>query len=477
MGAASITTCKNTCGLGQNQGNTFVVNPWTQRDVPSREVYNIPEAGLPGEEPWEKEHIREREEREREQRSSSESNRAEEHYGAKSGKAMATAAKEPNPANGLMGSSSSFTYPSRDAEAVKIRWEPEVVAISNGDAAGGSRLHGANSGETYGVPGSVESYWTSYFGREAAELRRLPPPMGGAGSSSHRRHTFRTGAVYDGEWLGNERSGFGTQTWADGAEYQGEWRQNTASGRGCFKHCDGDVYIGQWRQNMKHGYGVYLHRDGTQYQGEFLDDLQDGYGVESWPDRSQFQGRFRQGKKSPVGIYKWPDGSQYVGQWSGNQIDGNGAYLGADGRRFDGKWRASVMHGCGRYSWPDGRTYWGQYLADQKDGFGTFIWADGRRYQGYWVAGSQHGLGRVFHQEGPGGVPSKIRPRLARWATGERVAWIEEAEEEKEVEVYVDASLASPVPSSIDHMSPTSPSYISASPLPWPSPASMRDTL
>ena len=55
-----------------------------------------------------------------------------------------------------------------------------------------------------------------------------------------RRHTFRTGAVYDGEWLGNERCGFGVQTWPDGAEYRGEWRQNTATGKGCFRHCDGD---------------------------------------------------------------------------------------------------------------------------------------------------------------------------------------------------------------------------------------------
>ena len=32
---------------------------------------------------------------------------------------------------------------------------------------------------------------------------------------------FQSGAVYDGEWVGNMRDGTGTQTWPDGAKYEG----------------------------------------------------------------------------------------------------------------------------------------------------------------------------------------------------------------------------------------------------------------
>ena len=63
------------------------------------------------------------------------------------------------------------------------------------------------------------------------ELAKLPS-MGPAGQRTRRRHQFKSGAVYDGEWTGNERNGFGTQRWADGAEYTGQWSQNTATGAG-----------------------------------------------------------------------------------------------------------------------------------------------------------------------------------------------------------------------------------------------------
>jgi len=33
--------------------------------------------------------------------------------------------------------------------------------------------------------------------------------------------TFQSGAIYEGEWKGNVRDGFGTQIWPDGARYEG----------------------------------------------------------------------------------------------------------------------------------------------------------------------------------------------------------------------------------------------------------------
>mmetsp|Transcript_10989 Transcript_10989/g.24201 ORF Transcript_10989/g.24201 Transcript_10989/m.24201 type:complete len:377 (-) Transcript_10989:89-1219(-) len=273
------------------------------------------------------------------------------------------------------------------------------------------------------APGNTsESYWTSYFTREDKELRELASKnLGDALVPSRRRHTFRSDAVYDGEWLGNERSGFGIQTWPDGAVYEGQWKQSKAWGHGRFRHCDGDVYIGQWRQNMAHGLGKYLHRDGTTYEGDFLDDLQDGTGIERWPDKSEFRGEFTKGKKNGKGIYTWPDKSRYEGQWKSNHIDGFGSYIGADARRFDGCWRSSSIHGCGKYSWPDQRTYAGQYVMDQKDGFGTFTWANGRRYEGFWHKGCMHGIGR-YCQEGEAGVEM----RIGEWSMGERTHWLDE---------------------------------------------------
>jgi len=33
--------------------------------------------------------------------------------------------------------------------------------------------------------------------------------------------TFKSGAVYDGEWIGDRREGYGVQKWPDGARYEG----------------------------------------------------------------------------------------------------------------------------------------------------------------------------------------------------------------------------------------------------------------
>lgn len=209
----------------------------------------------------------------------------------------------------------------------------------------------------------------TYFVREDQELKLIPDPPA-PWIKCRRRQIFRTGAVYDGEWLGNQRNGFGILTWRDGARYLGQWRQNRPW-QGQFRHCNGDVYVGQWRQNKAHGLGRYLEAEGVLSVGSFSDDLHDGVGVERWPDGSTFMGQLSRGRKSGYGVYVWPDGSRYEGQWSANQMDGYGTWIGMDGRLYGGEWRDSQMHGWGQYSWPDGRTYAGQYRLGLQDGLGS----------------------------------------------------------------------------------------------------------
>ena len=95
--------------------------------------------------------------------------------------------------------------------------------------------------------GPAESLAASYFVREASELAGLQHFGGGPLVRARKRHVFKTGAVYDGQWLGNARDGLGHQTWPDGAEYMGEWKNNVVTGTGAFAHGDGDRYVGQWR--------------------------------------------------------------------------------------------------------------------------------------------------------------------------------------------------------------------------------------
>ena len=44
---------------------------------------------------------------------------------------------------------------------------------------------------------------------DSARKERRPP------------YTFKSGAIYEGEWKGSIRDGWGVQTWPDGAKYEG----------------------------------------------------------------------------------------------------------------------------------------------------------------------------------------------------------------------------------------------------------------
>ena len=88
-----------------------------------------------------------------------------------------------------------------------------------------------------------------------------------------RGFTYKSGAIYQGEWLGGFRDGQGKQTWPDGASYEGQWKDNRAYGHGKFIHIDGDVYFGNWVNDKANGEGTYTHVNGAKYNGTWKDDL------------------------------------------------------------------------------------------------------------------------------------------------------------------------------------------------------------
>ena len=41
-----------------------------------------------------------------------------------------------------------------------------------------------------------------------------------------KKHIYKTGAVYDGQWKGGLRHGYGIMTWTDNARFEGNWQYN-----------------------------------------------------------------------------------------------------------------------------------------------------------------------------------------------------------------------------------------------------------
>jgi hypothetical protein len=71
-------------------------------------------------------------------------------------------------------------------------------------------------------------------------------------------------AVYDGEWLADERCGEGRFVGAPaprggGEVYEGQWRRGVPHGRGKCRYADGDVYDGEWIDGHRHGEGLLAH--------------------------------------------------------------------------------------------------------------------------------------------------------------------------------------------------------------------------
>lgn len=259
----------------------------------------------------------------------------------------------------------------------------------------------SGSGATAEVPLADAGVWR-HFDFDLAELEQLPDDGWVGRRPPHR---FETGSVYDGQWHGPARHGFGRQRWPDGTRYDGEWGTSLPEGRGRFRSVEGDVYSGEWRGGRFHGLGVLrLNACGTIYAGAWRNGDREGLGVETSSSGSgdaRYAGHFHQGQRESSGTCSWPDGSHYAGDWAASSIAGAGRYVAAgSARAYSGQWQGFARHGFGRYDWADGRMYAGQYEVDQAAGFGVFVWPDGRRHEGFWEGGERHGLGRQVAPDG-----------------------------------------------------------------------------
>ncbi len=62
---------------------------------------------------------------------------------------------------------------------------------------------------------------------------------------------YANGDVYQGQWVKNERSGFGKLTFKRGGEYfNGEWLEDKMHGKGTFTHSNGVKQDGIWENGV-----------------------------------------------------------------------------------------------------------------------------------------------------------------------------------------------------------------------------------
>ncbi len=159
------------------------------------------------------------------------------------------------------------------------------------------------------------------------------------------------GETYVGEWRRGQRHGLGTFQYVDGAHYTGEWREGKRSGEGVFVGGGGggsepktkdravERYEGQWLADQRHGWGVQACGKGDVKEGEWCQDRpKDGEWKVTYATGDQFVGHCQNGRPHGHGTCKYVSGDVYTGQWEDGLRSGDGVCIYASGETFDGRW-------------------------------------------------------------------------------------------------------------------------------------------
>ncbi|CAM9922100.1 unnamed protein product [Ascophyllum nodosum] len=174
------------------------------------------------------------------------------------------------------------------------------------------------------------------------------------GSSSQPQYI--SGDCYHGEWLENQRHGYGTKSWVNGSKYEGEWEKDKRNGKGTFWVKEAGrlrkQYAGDWKDDQRHGLGVFFHADGRRYEGGWESNRRSGQGLMTYTDgeaRDVYDGGWLNGQRSGAGSLRLPNGDIFEGHWLQDKKEGPGRYLYNSTRKiYEGEWVEDTPK-CGEY--------------------------------------------------------------------------------------------------------------------------------
>ena len=75
-----------------------------------------------------------------------------------------------------------------------------------------------------------------------------------------------------GNWVDDQRHGYGVYTYPNGDTYEGEWQSHLRHGQGVYTYKDtGTKYVGTWVSGKRDGAGELIHQN-HRYQGGWIAD-------------------------------------------------------------------------------------------------------------------------------------------------------------------------------------------------------------
>lgn len=87
-----------------------------------------------------------------------------------------------------------------------------------------------------------------------------------------------------------------------------------------FKHTDDGLYNGEWKGALKDGFGVYTYPSGAKYEGEWLDGTKEGRGVYTFAKGGIYEGEWRGGKMEGIGVRTYSSGKVSSGLWKDGKL-------------------------------------------------------------------------------------------------------------------------------------------------------------
>lgn len=208
--------------------------------------------------------------------------------------------------------------------------------------------------------------------------------------------TFANGDRYQGGFVGTAKQGRGLMVFANGDRYEGDFVDNLYHGQGSFTFASGERYTGSYQRGLKQGQGEQVFVNKDRYVGPFDNDKPHGKGVTHHANGDVYEGDHVQGVKQGVGVYRFANGDRYEGEFEAGVFSGRGRLYLANGDRYEGTFRNNVKEGQGVHYFASKDRYEGLFHNGAQHGQGTHYFANGDRYVGSFVGGLRHGKG-VHH--------------------------------------------------------------------------------
>jgi hypothetical protein len=247
-------------------------------------------------------------------------------------------------------------------------------------------------------------------------------------SNCYGEWRYDNGNRYIGEWLNNNKDGFGTFVFSNGDYYAGKFKNDEINGQGTYTFVSGEKYVGQWKDAKRNGQGANTYASGNKYLGQWLNDLKEGQGTYYWKGGEQFVGQYKNGTRNGYGTYYNANGSiNQQGVWKDDVlvqaqitpapivpevVSGYPACTGSnwdrcygeftyrDGTKYQGQWLNSKRNGQGTFYWANGDKYTGQWVSDIKEGQASYIWSNGTKYVGQYKNDKRNGYGTYYNANG-----------------------------------------------------------------------------